>query len=185
MNLQIFDDLLNDKETSHIENFLRDPKFPWFLSNGFNHYTVDQSTYSKNFLEDRDEFVLLTHTFYLDGLKNSDNYLLSDFIFTKFLERTKIPFEKLVRSKSNLQLARITNKIHTTPHVDSHEKHKVVIYYANDTDGDTFFFNSNLEIINSVSPKKGRFIMFDGDILHAAGFNKNSDMRINVNFNFI
>jgi ectoine hydroxylase-related dioxygenase (phytanoyl-CoA dioxygenase family) len=27
--------------------------------------------------------------------------------------------------------------------------------------------------------------MFDGDILHAAGFNKNSDMRINVNFNFI
>ena len=52
MNLQIFDDLLDDKETSHIENFLRDPKFPWFLSNGFNHYTVDQLTYNENFSED-------------------------------------------------------------------------------------------------------------------------------------
>jgi len=185
MNLQIFDDLLDDKETSHIESFLRDPKFPWFLSKGFNHYTVDQLTYNENFSEDRDEFVLLTHTFYLDGSKNSDNYLLSDFIFTRFLERTNVPFKKLIRSKANLQLSKVTDKIHTTPHTDSNNRHIVAIYYANDADGDTFFFNSNLEIVNSLTPKKGRFVMFDGSILHAAGFNKNSNMRINVNFNFI
>lgn len=185
MNLQIYDNLLDDKESSHIENFLKDAKFPWFLSNGYKHYTVDESTYNKNFTEFRDEFILLTHTFYLDTLRNSDNYLLSDFIFDRFLQRTNVKFTKLFRSKSNLQLSRTTDKIHTTPHTDSSENHKVLIYYVNDSDGDTFFFNDGFEIIDRVSPKKGRFIMFDGNVLHAAGFNKNTDVRINVNFNFI
>jgi hypothetical protein len=185
VNLEIFDNVLDEKETIHIENFLKDPKFPWFLSNGYNHYTVDQTTFNKNFLETSGECILLTHTFYLDTLRNSDNYLLSDFVFDKFLKRTNIEFSKLFRSKANLQLSQATNKIHTTPHTDSLEKHKVVIYYANDSDGDTFFFDSSLKIVNRVTPKKGRFVMFDGNVLHAAGFNIDTDIRININFNFI
>lgn len=185
MNFQIFDDLLDQKETTHIENFLRDPKFPWFLSVGYNHYTVNQQTYNKNFLPLRDEFVLLTHTFYLDTVRNSDNYLLSDFIFDRFLQRSNVEFKSLLRSKANLQISKNTDKLHTTPHIDDSKKHKVLIYYANDSDGETFFFDKDLKIINQVMPKKGRFVMFDGDILHAAGFNKSTEIRINVNFNFI
>lgn len=185
MIIETYDDLLDKKETSHIENFLRDPKFPWFLSNGYNHYTVDQNTYNKNSTVNRDEFVLLSHTFYLDSVRNSDNYLLSDFVFNRFLFRTNIGFTKLIRSKSNLQLSHKTDKLHTTPHIDSSESHKVVIYYANDTDGDTFFFDQNLNIVKTISPKKGRFIMFDGSVFHAAGFNHHSPFRININFNFI
>ena len=185
MTMRIFDDLLDDKETSHIENFLRDPKFPWFLSIGYNHYTVDEFTYEKNSIENREELVVLTHVFYLNTFRNSDNYLLSDFVFSRFLERSGVEFTKLFRSKSNLQLKHSTDKLHTTPHVDNTEKHKVVIYYANDSDGDTFFFDKNLKIVDRVTPKKGRFILFDGDSLHAAGFNSTTDIRLNINFNFI
>lgn len=185
MKIEVFDNLLDEKETNHIENFLRDPKFPWFLSIGYNHYTVDQTTYEKNFLEERGETVLLTHVFYLNTFRQSDNYLLSDFVFDRFLQRTQISFEKLLRSKSNLQICSKTDKIHTTPHIDSTEPHKVLMYYANDSDGDTVFFDNNFNKIEAVTPKKGRFVLFDGSIHHAAGFNKISDLRINLNFNFV
>lgn len=185
MSIQVFDDILNNQEINHIENFLRDPKFPWFLSVGYNHYTVDKTTYEKNIVENRGELIVLTHVFYLDSVRNSDNYLLSDFILTRFLDRTKINFTKLIRSKSNLQLSSKDNKLHTTPHIDNLDKHKVVIYYANDSDGDTFFFDEKLTVINRITPRRGRFILFDGDILHAAGFNVESDIRLNINFNFI
>lgn len=183
--IQIFDNLLDEKEKNHIENFLRDNKFSWFLSGGHRHYTIDKETYDKNSSDDRGEFILLCHVFYLDTVRNSQNYLLSDFIFDRFLQRTDTKFSKLWRSKANLQLKCNNGKLHTTPHTDRSEEHKVLIYYANDTDGDTFFFNNDLEIIERVSSKKGRFVLFDGDILHAAGFNVQTEIRLNINFNFI
>lgn len=185
MSIQVIDDLLIDKEKDHIENFLRDNKFSWFLSQGYQHYTTDKTTYDKYSTIDRGEFVLLCHVFYLDTFRNSDNYQLSDFIFDRFLQRTQADFTKLYRSKANLQLKCLNGKLHTTPHTDQHESHKVLIYYANDCDGDTFFFDKDLKIIDRTSPKKGRFVLFDGDILHAAGFNIKSEMRLNINFNFI
>jgi hypothetical protein len=185
MSVEIFDNLLTDKEKNHVEDFLKDNKFPWYLSAGYNHYTIDKNTYDKNFLPLRGETVLLTHTFYLDTLKNSDNYLLSDFVFDSFLQRSNVPFQTLIRSKGNLQLKYHGNEIHTTPHIDFSDSHKVLIYYANNSDGDTFFFDKNLNIIERIPPVKGRFILFDGNILHAAGLNCESDMRININFNFI
>lgn len=184
MNIEVFDNLLDQKEQDHIENFLRDPKFPWFLSVGVNHYTVDKETYDNNKSDYRDECILLTHTFYLNSSRNSDNYQLSDFILNRFLNRTNINFTNLFRTKANLQLPYYTDKLHTTPHIDNNNDHKVLIYYANNCDGDTFFLDSQHNIINQINPIKGRFILFDGKILHAAGFSK-SQMRINVNFNFI
>ena len=75
--------------------------------------------------------------------------------------------------------------MHTTPHTDRDEDHKVLIYYANDSDGDTFFFDKQLNIIERVPPKKGRFVIFDGRTLHSAGFNTESEIRLNINYNFI
>jgi len=59
---------------------------------------------------------------------------------------------------------------HYAPHVDYPGEHTVVIYYVNDADGDTVFFDqSGKNIIKRVSPKKGRVVIFDGRILHGGG----------------
>lgn len=186
MIASIFDNILSDKEATHIEECFRNNKFPWFLSAGYNHYTVDKSTYQKSCMHGSSgEFVLMTHTFYLDSIRNSENYLISDFILDKFLQRTATPFERLIRSKANLQLKFSSDRLYSTPHVDSDQLHKVLIYYVNESDGDTFFFDSSLNIVDQIPPKKGRFALFDGSVLHSAGFNKHSDLRINVNLNYI
>lgn len=186
--INVYDELLTKQEQDHIENFLRDPKFPWFLPITENHYTTNSKTINDNSNHLSQECVLLTHVFYLNSKKNSDNHALSDFVLNRFLERTNYPFKSLFRSKANLQLKSPASKfLYTTPHVDEHTEHKVVIYYANDCDGDTYIFadHKTNNIAKSIPPKKGRFIMFDGSYYHAAGLARISDFRLNINFNIL
>ena len=93
--IEIYDDLLSVEETDHIESFLRDPKFPWFLSMSDNHYTTDIASIEQDSNAFSKESLLLGHTFYLDGVKNSENYSLSDFIMNRFLNQTNLEFKQL------------------------------------------------------------------------------------------
>jgi len=74
-----------------------------------------------------------------------------------------------------------TQLAHYSPHVDLPFDHLVVLYYVNDADGDTVFFNEKNEIIKSVSPKRGRVVAFDGSIYHGGGVPKNGP-RCAINF---
>lgn len=186
--IEVFDNILSAEECDHIEQFLRDPKFPWFLSIGHNHCTTSLDDIQKNSNPQSGEALLFTHVFYLDKLKNSDNYLLSDFILNRFLDRSKIEFTQLFRSKANLQPAsHSSDYLYTTPHIDNNSDHKVLIYYTYECDGDTFIFDDHTKgsILTQVTPKKGRFLLFDGNLYHAAGFPSESNFRLNVNFNLI
>jgi hypothetical protein len=62
--------------------------------------------------------------------------------------------------------------------------HQVLLYYINDADGPTYFFNETGEIEESVNPKKGRAIVFDGSILHAGSSPVDSPFRYALNINF-
>jgi hypothetical protein len=184
--IKVYDNLLNDVEKDRIENFLRDPKFPWFLSIGYNHYTTNKEDIEKNTNQYSSECVLLTHVFYMNSFRNSDNYQLSDFVLNLFLERSNYPFKSLIRSKANLTLkTNHSTAIYTTPHIDYNYDHTVLIYYANDSDGDTVIFedHKSTKVLECIEPKKGRFLTFDGNLYHSAGLNKIYDLRMNLNFN--
>ena len=81
------------------------------------------------------------------------------------------------------------------PHVDMIEmKFKNFLYYANDNDAPTLFFNqrfnegvdidfSKQEIIHKVYPKQGKAVLWDGSIFHAASVSKlNKRVTLNVVF---
>ena len=52
--------------------------------------------------------------------------------------------------------------LHNNMHTDMKCPHTVCLYYVNDADGDTFFFDKNREIVDRVTPKKGSMVVFDG-----------------------
>ena len=67
------------------------------------------------------------------------------------------------------------------PHVDREVSHIVVLYYVTDSDGDTVIYDKtfrdvspdhlrkeDLQIFKSVTPKKGRAIVFDGSRYHTS-----------------
>jgi hypothetical protein len=81
-------------------------------------------------------------------------------------------------------------------HIDIPFEHLVVLYYVNDTDGDTFIFDkfadlNNLKsptlnendasIIKKVSPKKGRALLFDGRRYHSSSA-PTKNIRCIINF---
>ena len=70
-----------------------------------------------------------------------------------------------------------------SPHRDSTTPHLVCLYYVNDSDGDTIFFDDFGKEIKRVSPKKGRIAFFDGSIEHS-GSRPTKNHRIVINFNF-
>ena len=70
------------------------------------------------------------------------------------------------------------------PHHDLNFFHYAAIYYVNDTDGDTLFYdNDKKTIIKRISPKKGRMCFFRGDIYHGASSTTQNE-RIIINYNF-
>ena len=82
-------------------------------------------------------------------------------------------------------------------HIDLAFEHLVVLYYVNDTDGDTFIFDkktdyknikwasvineNELNIVERISPKKGRVLIFDGNRYHSSS-GPTEDIRCIINF---
>ena len=56
-----------------------------------------------------------------------------------------------------------------------------LLYYVNDSDGDTKFFDNDYNQIQSVTPKKGRAVFFNSNLLHAGSNPIKNDVRIVVN----
>jgi len=72
------------------------------------------------------------------------------------------------------------NNIHT----DMEAEHIVLLYYVNDSDGETFFFDADDNVTQVVSPKKNRAVIFNGNTRHASSRPK-FHPRCVVNFNLI
>jgi hypothetical protein len=86
------------------------------------------------------------------------------------------------------------------PHVDYYFPHYTLLYYVNDSDGDTILYNEKVETVNfgkdpeypdrfsildRVSPKQGRAVLFNGLHYHSSSLPKVSENRIAINVNFI
>jgi len=90
----------------------------------------------------------------------------------------------LYRMRIGLYLPISGAPLHNNMHVDMKLPHMVVLYYVNDADGDTFFFNNSREIVDKVTPKKGRAVVFDGLTLHASSM-PSKDYRISLNLGYV
>ena len=91
----------------------------------------------------------------------------------------------LWRAKANLLFPTCDRQLqHSLPHIDSNDEHQTIIYYVTDSDGDTLLFEDDKKtIVKRISPKKGRFLFFDGDIWHASTNPVKSMKRIVININ--
>lgn len=99
-------------------------------------------------------------------------------------ERMNLTLRDILVGRLFLTVPYETEQDHMAPHVDYHFEHTVVLYYINDADGDTVFYNNQGQIIKRVTPKKGRVVMFDGLTLHSGGIPKTGPRCI-VNFDLL
>jgi hypothetical protein len=114
---------------------------------------------------------------------NFDYYSIFSQIVYTLCFKQKITLEQIFRIRTFLTLPLNKDQLNGI-HNDLSIPHWVLLYYVNDSDGDTIFFDDNKNEIKRVSPKKGRIIFFDGKIKHTGSY-PSKNQRIGVNINFI
>ena len=179
----VYDDVIDQKLADAIED--------WFINSGFPWYYNDiTSTPKERFSDVAFDYPQFVHTFLMyEHGQIRENSGLAKFpidLFKRFLAYKNIDEAKLLRCKANLQMA-VPNESreYNMPHTDLEEPHYVMLYYVNDSDGDTFLFDNEYNITKRVKPKKGRFLVFDGSISHAGRHPINNSTRILINYDFI
>jgi hypothetical protein len=129
-----------------------------------------------------------------------------DIIIDNSLNKINQKLAKKYRIKINKTIPHNidTNEEYRLLHIDKMEPHVTIIYYINDSYGDTLIFNDennkhlknikeymnnhnfldlkNFELTKSISPKKGRVVLFDGNLWHYGKYpNKGERNIININ----
>ena len=90
---------------------------------------------------------------------------------------------KLLRIKGGLLLSTKTG--YNRPHIDFDIPHTTALYYVNDSDGETIFFDENGTITDKIKPEKNKLIIFDGSKMHASSSPTYATNRIVINFNYV
>lgn len=68
-------------------------------------------------------------------------------------------------------------------HRDQEFPHIVGLYYVNDTDGVTFFFDEDDNIVECVKPERGKMVVFDGKWRHSSS-SPSEKVRFTLNINY-
>jgi len=190
-DILVKEDALIKDHQDFIEAFVQHDNFPWFLQQhiaGFDKEFKDPNVVHS---------IGLTHVALRDETINSKYYqeeLNLEGIVVDLANSLGVTLEKILRIKLNLTTP-ITNYKSNNfclPHQDMEIPHWVLLYYINDSDGDTILFETpnsvfddELVIAHRITPKKGKCVLFNGSIFHTQSNPINSQIRLNLNVNVI
>ena len=178
--------------------------FPWYTIDRIGHKDYfnkdDVSVYIDTKVSD---YGGLYHLVFDEGISRSNDF----HFFIKILESYCDVMKKTISNIHRIRI-RYTHPIpeHTVekyaaPHIDfnSETDFTTLVYYVNDSDGDTILFSKKhiagedydpiikepLFEVYRHTPKKGEAIIFNGHRYHAGNYPIQTSKRIVINFDFI
>jgi hypothetical protein len=168
----IIENLLPQSYKKEIQDALLGDLFPWYLNKNIVP-SVEKSSCQ------------FTHTLYRNDQIESDAFSLIKPMIYFIEDKTNTPIKKIERIKANLRTKTINNEYKLNIHKDQdQDNYKSFLYYVNDSDGDTLFFDEDKKIINSVTPKENSGVFFNSNINHTSQAPIKNDCRIVINFIF-
>lgn len=193
--IQIYDNIITEK----LQNKIFDLAFAQSVVWNYDLATIhpDLKISPKNTLESFQFRSIVKHD---EFINNHEIYNGILDLFKEIQKKTGILLADPYRVKLNLlpNDPRADKKFHHTPHIDADQDHYVLIYYIDDSDGDTVIFKETKKdfsmqdaqfvkeftIEERIEPKKGRFVLFDGDKYHTGSSPQNNLKRTVININF-
>ena len=160
--LKIIDNALNDSLLISIKKRIEAAGMPWYFLGdsaydpdaGLTTHGVEAHLYSN----------LLNYSFYhmvVDKMKGNEHANLSSPIYNMtnsigLILKDSFELEKTYNVfRLRWGMTTTLNKIYkNSPHTDMLTPHKVILFYLNDSDGDTYFYDKEHKIIDSVHQKK-------------------------------
>jgi hypothetical protein len=178
-DIQIQENFLSPFLKNEIYSVTTSSFFPWFYS--------DQTSFDKK-NKDINQFGFSNVIYDKHNNFRSENFITFFGMIPQIEEKFNVSIKEIIRIRAGLQtMIEAKNNIKHTPHVDYDFDHKTLLYYVNNSDGDTTFFNDNDKTMPclSVTPKSNLAVFFNGNILHSSSSPKNTSRRIAININII
>ncbi len=181
--MEVIDDFIPKSFQDELEQVLTRHDFPWYYQPNINSAESQEQVHG------------FTHQFY-----QQENGVQSSFFG---LVQTMLHFvpqaymcKGYYRLKANMTVpVQGWNKdSKQNPHVDMPIDHLVCLYYVNDSDGDTYIYEEMFEeegepkefkVLEKVTPKKGRAVVFDGLRYHSSNCPIENKNRIILNADLI
>ena len=185
MTIEVLDDLLDKDTFDTINRVVSDPLFTWM----YNSNTVITER------PDTKDTPQMVRCIMLDSgaeeHTDTTTQILNEYIkkYPEFyniayaaLERSCQPFhgiDSFLRIKCNMTMPFHNAPPFNPPHCDTDiEEYMSLIFYLNDSDGDTFFFGDENR---TVTPKANRGVLFNNRHKHSSSSPKNTRQRLIVN----
>lgn len=191
MSLFIIDDVVDKKTQDEIENSVFSKNTKWIFAR-----TVFYDGTNPEVNDTQKKSLMSFTNLMMDPVNQPE----SDPNVQLYLKPIQSLAKTVLQIRAQLQLPVLTEKykLYGVPHVDGYRDspYKVGVYYVNDSDGPTYIFkqttnntsplnimNGILDVETTIEPKKGRLLVFDGNVYHAVGKPK-KDVRAVLNYHF-
>lgn len=192
-----------DYQNAINERIKGDNSFPWYTINKIGHNQYFEGVEDPYEDPNISDFGGLYHMIMDEGIPRSEDFEF----FIPILEHYCTVMNKQIsdifriRMRYTHPVPNHTTKKYAAPHVDfnSQDAFTTLIYYVDDSDGDTILFSKkhvigeeydpiikeSLKEVYRHTPKKGEAIVFSGHRYHAGNYPIKHGRRIVINFDFI
>lgn len=175
--IEIIDNFIPLEEQDKLKTYVYSESMPYRL------YKIH------NYHSDRQSPLQFTHHLYMHEEGTSSHFPIVKSIYGSLLK--KFGEITLYRVKINITTPMSPyDQFHTQePHIDLEYDngtpfdHMVCLYYINDSDGPTIFYENNSKE-SLINPKQGTAVIFDGSTVHAGSNPINTPFRAIVNIDF-
>jgi len=171
--IKIIDNFIPINFNNKIKEDIKEGRLPFYYNEG----NVKYSKLSQ-----------FTHSCYNKTENQSSDYFNVIYPIVYFIEKEyNLTISELKRIKINIITSKhLANKdLDTALHRDEEDPNYFsFLYYVNNSDGDTCFYNEDGTILQKVTPKENTGVLFNSNILHRATPPINTDARIVINILF-
>lgn len=187
--IRIIENLTTPGNNKRIHDLLLDHPWHYLKNTAYGSFTNNQKPYEASW-----QYVLYNKE------PSSDLFYLAESLLISGLYKANLTCSELVRIRAGMMTRTPQTVIHD-PHVDWESDHMTALYYVNDSDGETIFYdqvwNENLDIPSwewakdreftikqRICPKADSLVIFNGLQFHSSSTPVNNDYRIVLNFNW-
>ena len=191
--MEIIENLLSPSHFNLVtQDVMNNDAFPWFRTLSTSHENDQPDIWSASWY----------HTVFRDLDRTPKSVLASTFfpVLAIGMDRCNLRLTSLMRVRLGMITTTPQTYVHA-PHIDADEEHYTALYYLNDADGDTIFYDqlykpgmpmnsqeyaskANMKVFAREKPTKNKFVLFNGLRYHSSSSPTQSAQRIVVNFNF-
>lgn len=187
----IIDNFLPKTEFEMLSEFVLSNRFPWFYTSHVSLPPGDDYSIQDPMAKETDGWYHLLH------VENEyTGHYMKDFLmfFDQLTAKFGYTQQDLIRARLGLKQPKVDHKDenYNIPHVDYYYPHDTIIYYLNDSDGDTRMFkeyadtdieHKKFNVDSRISPISNRLVLFNGLQYHTASNPINTNRRIILNLN--